>query len=128
MITTDAKTRLIYIIEDDPSSATMMREALELEGEKAWSVQAFTNSFIALSAIESEPPNLLLLDLKMPGMDGGTLFRKLREKPATENTPVLFITGANSHELYNSGIKDGVFLPKPVNLSVLLHVVRTYLD
>src|SRR5262249_28408643 len=76
IMATDTSARVIYIIEDDLASATMMREALQLEGDAAWAVQVFTNSSKALEAITEEPPNLILLDLIMPGLDGGALFQK----------------------------------------------------
>jgi DNA-binding response OmpR family regulator len=127
MLVTKTAIKTIYIIEDDLSSAMLIREALELEGEPSWAVRIITDGTIALQTVEVTTPDLVLLDLRMPGTDGGAIFHRLREKAETMNIPVIFISGATPHELYDSGIDDGVLLRKPVNLSVLIHVVRKHL-
>jgi CheY-like chemotaxis protein len=127
MIATTTATKRIYVIEDDLPSATLIREALELEGDPAWSIVTMTDGAAALAQMQACPPDLVLLDLRMPGLDGGALFARLRQTPATRHIPVLFISGATSYDLYDRGIEDGVLLRKPVNLTILLHVVRTHL-
>jgi DNA-binding response OmpR family regulator len=124
-VSTSLKT--IYIVEDDVAAATMIREALELEGDTTWCVQVFNDGAEAINAIKHCPPDLLLLDLRLPGADGSTIFRRLRSSPATLNMPVLFITGATHYDLHDKGIDEGVLLRKPVNLGTLLHVVRAHL-
>lgn len=128
MLATGIATKLIYIIEDDLASATMIREALELEGDPSWAVRVIMDGSTALQTIQHETPDLVLLDLFMPGANGGTIFRQLRESPATLKMPILFISGATTHDLHDNGIDDGVLLRKPVNLSILLHVVHTHLQ
>jgi putative two-component system response regulator len=125
-ITTAVKN--IYVIEDDLAAATLIREALELEGDPTWAVRIIMNGTIAVKIIKECPPDLVLLDLRLPGVDGGAIFRHLRSQPATRKMPILFISGATAHELYISGIEDGILLRKPVNLGILLHVVRTHLS
>lgn len=127
MLATGTATKLIYIIEDDLASATLIREALELEGDPSWALRIIIDGSAALQAIQHETPDLVLLDLFMPGADGGAIFRQLRDQPATMNLPILFISGATTHDLHNNGVDDGVLLRKPVNLAILLHVVHTHL-
>ena len=127
MLITKTATKTIYIIEDDLTSATLIREALELEGERSWLVHIITDGTIALQTIEVAPPDLVLLDLRMPGTDGSAIFHHLREKAETMDIPVIFISGATAYELHDSGIDDGVLLRKPVNLGILIHVVRKHL-
>jgi CheY-like chemotaxis protein len=119
--------KTIYIIEDDIASATMIREALELEGDASWLIKVLTDGTSAIEALNDQTPDLVLLDLRLPGQNGGEIFRYLRGKPDTIKMPILFITGATNRDLHDNGIDDGVLLRKPVNLSTLLHVVRTHL-
>jgi DNA-binding response OmpR family regulator len=127
MIGTKTATKVIYIVEDDLPSAVLIREALELEGEPTWRVRIITDGTIALQTIAAFPPDLVLLDLRMPGTDGSVIFHHLREKAETIHLPVIFISGATAYELHDSGIEEGVLLRKPVNLSILMHVVRKHL-
>lgn len=128
MVATGTAVKHIYIIEDDVASATLIREALELEGEVAWAVRVIHDGTQALQAIEEFPPDLVLLDLRMPGTNGSVIFQHLRDKAETMAIPVIFISGATAYELHDSGIEDGVLLRKPVNLSILMHVVRRHLN
>jgi CheY-like chemotaxis protein len=128
MLATKPAVKRIVVVEDDIASATVIREALELEGESSWSVEIITDGAVALRALQTRPPDLILLDLRLPGADGGKIFRQLRQQPRTRKMPVLFISGATTYELYDSGIEDGVLLRKPVNLNTLLQVVRTHLQ
>ncbi len=128
MLATKPATKRIVVVEDDIVAATVIREALELEGEPTWSVEIITDGAVALRALQTRPPDLILLDLRLPGADGGKIFRQLRQQPRTRKMPVLFISGATTYELHDSGIDDGVLLRKPVNLSTLLQVVRTHLQ
>ncbi|MBA3823591.1 MAG: response regulator transcription factor [Ktedonobacterales bacterium] len=127
MVATNTAVKHIYVIEDDVASATLIREALELEGDASWAVRVITDGTQALLAIESFAPDLVLLDLRMPGTNGSAIFRRLRERAETMAIPVIFISGATAYELHDSGIEDGVLLRKPVNLTILMHVVRRHL-
>ena len=125
MIHSASKT--IYLVEDDVHAAAMIREAIELEGEPGWSVRVIADGAAALIEIDAAPPDLVLLDLRLPGADGGAIFRHLRANARTATMPVLFISGATSFELHDSGIDDGVLLRKPVNPGILIQVLRTHL-
>ncbi len=127
MVAAHRAIKRIYIIEDDLSAAMVIRETIELEGDPSWQVSILTDGIQAIEAIQRRKPDLVLLDLRMPGVDGSAVFRYLREARATAHLPVIFISGATAHELHDSGIEDGVLLRKPVNLTILMHVVRTHL-
>ncbi len=127
MVAVHKCVKRIYLIEDDARAAAMINEAIALEGDPSWSVQIYTNGQDALNAVALQPPHLVLLDLRLPGVDGGTIYRQLREDPRTMQVPILFISGATSHDLHMSGIDDGILLRKPVNLSILLQVLRDHL-
>lgn len=122
-----SRMKSIIIVEDDPTAAGLLREALELEGEAAWLVRVLYDGDAAIAAITAAPPDLVLLDLRLPGRDGGAIFRWLRQRPSTARLPVLFISGATTAELHQYGVDEGVLLRKPVDLTTLVHVVRAHL-
>jgi signal transduction histidine kinase/CheY-like chemotaxis protein len=77
------------IIEDDPASRELLRRSLEQDG---WQVGEAANGREGLRALESERPDLILLDLMMPEMDGFALLEALRANAAWSSVPVLVVT------------------------------------
>ena len=89
--------RICYV-EDDLDIQTIVRLSLERIGKMT--VQVVADPLQAIDAIAAFKPDLVMLDWMMPGMDGPTLFRKMRELPATRDLPVVFITAkASQREL-----------------------------
>ena len=82
-------SRILYV-EDDPDIRTIATMALEMAA--GLQLQACASGPEALAAAEAFGPDLLLLDVMMPGMDGPTTLARLRELPATARTPVIFMT------------------------------------
>jgi adenylate cyclase len=80
------------VVEDDPSSREMMRRLLIGEG---WEVSMSTNGREALERLSAEHPNLILLDLMMPEMDGFEFLVEFRKNPKFAATPVIVVTGAD---------------------------------
>lgn len=86
---TDKLTRILYV-EDDADIQMVARLALETLDD--YTVKACSSSDKALTRAPVFQPQLALLDVMMPGMDGPTTFKKLRELPQTTTTPVVFMT------------------------------------
>ncbi len=82
-------TRICYV-EDDEDIQRIVRLSLERVGKM--NVQLVTDPLLAIDAIKSFAPDLVMLDWMMPGMDGPTLFRKMKQTPETSALPVVFIT------------------------------------
>jgi adenylate cyclase len=80
------------VVEDDPSSREMMRRLLIGEG---WEVSLSANGREALDRLSAEHPNLVLLDLMMPEMDGFEFLVEFRKNPKFAATPVIVVTGAD---------------------------------
>ena len=79
----------VLIVEDDPAIREMMRRALEQDG---WIVSEAENGKVALGKLEEKRPDLILLDLMMPEMDGFELVAELRKNPAWRGIPVVVVT------------------------------------
>ncbi len=89
--------RICYV-EDDEDIQRIVRMSLERIGKLT--VQVVSDPMQAIDAIRDFKPDLVMLDWMMPGMDGPTLFRKMRETPEIRDLPVVFITAkASSAEM-----------------------------
>jgi light-regulated signal transduction histidine kinase (bacteriophytochrome) len=84
----------------------------------------------ALAAAEADPPDLLLTDVMMPGMDGFALLRELRKNPRTKTIPVILLSARAGEESFVEGLDAGAddYLAKPFSARELLARVRTHLE
>ncbi|MGH8676669.1 MAG: response regulator [Burkholderiales bacterium] len=89
--------RICYV-EDDEDIQRIVRMSLERVGKMT--VEVVSDPMVAIERITAFKPELVMLDWMMPGMDGPTLFKKMRETPAVRDLPVVFITAkASQREL-----------------------------
>ena len=89
--------RICYV-EDDEDIQRIVRMSLERVGKMT--VEVVGDPMVAIERITAFKPELVMLDWMMPGMDGPTLFRKMKESPETKDLPVVFITAkASQREL-----------------------------
>lgn len=84
------KLEKILYAEDEPDIQAIAKLALEMLG--GYQVLICNNGTEALAQVREFAPDLILLDVMMPGMDGPTTLQKLREDPQTESIPVIFLT------------------------------------
>ena len=82
--------KLILYVEDDPDIQMVAQMALEVVGGLV--LRSCSSGQEALAAVAACEPDLILLDVRMPGMDGPTTLAELRKLPATAATPVIFMT------------------------------------
>ncbi|RYX83280.1 response regulator [bacterium] len=88
----------IMMVEDDPDIQAVASLALEAVG--GFEVLVCSGGTEALERVDGFAPDLVVLDVMMPGMDGPTVLKHLRERPQTANLPVVFMTAkAQSHEI-----------------------------
>lgn len=116
-------TPLALIVDDDAVNRLMARAALESVG---WDVEEAENGREALAAFQQLHPDVVLLDIMMPEMDGFAACTALRKLSGGEHTPVLIMTGLDDYDsitkAYDAGATD--FLTKPLNGLLLTHRVR----
>ena len=86
----DRPLNRICYVEDDEDIQRIVRVSLERIGKMT--VEVVSDPMVALGAITSFKPDLVMLDWMMPGMDGPTLFRRMKQQPETSALPVVFIT------------------------------------
>lgn len=109
---------MILVVDDDPSIRETVAEILELEG---YAVQTAGNGVEALSSIEQTRPQLVLLDMRMPQLDGWGFAAKLKERGI--RLPILVMTAAQDARTWASEIGADGFLSKPFDLTDLLAAV-----
>jgi putative two-component system response regulator len=103
-----------------------MRDLLTVAG---YSVRVANNGADALRLVAEEPPDLVLVDVVMPGMSGVELCRELKARGCTRLTPVVLVTGSNDRSHRMEGLEAGAddFLTKPVDVQELRTRVRSLL-
>lgn len=120
---TSKEIPLILIVDDDATGRIMARASLETNG---FSVAEAEDGMEALSAFENLQPDIILLDVVMPKMDGFETCRALRQSPRGAHVPIIMITGLNDIESINHAYDAGAtdFITKPINLTLLNYRVR----
>ena len=117
----------ILIVDDEPTNLSILSNLLRPD----YQVRAANSGESALRAAASEPrPDLLLLDVMMPGMDGYTVLERLRSNPATADIPVIFLTALAEASDEERGLQLGAadFITKPIKPLVMLARLRTQLE
>lgn len=124
----DPSARLtILIVDDAPENLGVLSALLQPQ----YRVRAATSGPKALAVADSEPrPDLVLLDVEMPGMDGHEVFAHLRSAPATRDIPVIFVTARDQVQDELQGLEAGAvdYIAKPIIPPLLLARVRTQLE
>lgn len=117
-----AKRCLVAIIEDDAEFRNMLRDLLE---EEQYRVVALSNGAEALEALRGETvPNVILLDVSMPVMDGFDFLRFRNDDPRLAQVPVVLVTNAKPHERPTVGVNDVV--RKPIDIDEILFAIKRY--
>jgi len=113
----------ILFVDDDP----ILREfaAVNLATEHA-SVETAADGALALAAIEAQAPDLVLLDLEMPTVDGFAVLKALRASPIHQGLPVIVVTGREDVDAVDRAFAAGAtsFVVKPLNWRLLSHQLR----
>lgn len=116
----------LLVVDDDPVTLRLVTAFFEPDHE----VEPVPSAEAALEACARQPPDLLLLDIRMPDMDGLELCRRLKADPRTRDLPVLFITSQDTPEEETEALLTGAvdFISKPLHRAVVRARVRTHLQ
>lgn len=119
-------TPKILVVDDNAENRALALATLDDEG---YSVILAESGEQALLAFESEVPDCVLLDVRMPGMDGFEVCRRIRKQPGGEHTPIVFLTALRDVDTFDQALRAGGddFLTKPVRPTELVVRVQAAL-
>jgi DNA-binding response OmpR family regulator len=115
----------VLLVDDDPNLHETLRIAL---GDR-YDILGVLTGEEALSLMEKDVPDLVILDLNLPGKDGLDVCRELRSRVTGRRLPVLFLTAEHSHERFVRGMESGgdSFMTKPFRLEELVERIESLL-
>lgn len=116
----------ILVVDDTPANLALLNSFLK----DCYRVQLASSGLKALQLIKTTPPDLVLLDVMMPEMDGYEVCRRLKSEPATRQLPVLFLTAKTDPEEEERGLAVGAvdFIHKPISLPIVAARIKTHLQ
>ena len=120
------KTAKILVVDDEPEITEIIDAFLQNEG---YTVRVENEPRNAISLAEEFKPDLILLDIMMPGTDGYQVCNQIKENPKLGDTPVIFLTGKDSKDDQGKSFQVGgdMFIKKPFSCDRLLEIVNIVL-
>lgn len=122
----DHLSQSVLVVDDEPMARTLLRLMLVRAG---FEVSEAEDGYDALEKIAEELPDLVILDVMMPGMDGFSVCRAVRESDRTASLPVIMLSAKTDLESVNRGLRAGAnkYLTKPISPDELTRQVRSVL-
>lgn len=119
-------TQKVLLVDDEPDIIELLKYNLEREG---YAVSSASNGREALKVAKAERPDLIVLDIMMPGMDGVEVCNQLRQQPEFKNTVITFLTARGEDYSQIAGFEAGAddFITKPVRPKVFVSKVKALL-
>jgi two-component system cell cycle response regulator DivK len=119
-------TQVILVVEDNERNLKLLRDVLQYAG---YGVLAARTAEDGIALAVSEPPDLVLMDLQLPGIDGIEALRRLRESPRTANIPVVAVTAQAMKQDRERVLQAGFdgYVEKPISVRAFPDQVRRFL-
>lgn len=116
---------VVLVVDDTPENIDVLRGILCAD----YALKVANNGALALRIASEFPPDLILLDVMMPGMDGYEVCRQFKKNEATRHVPVIFVTAKDDIEAETRGLAIGAadYITKPVRPPIVLARVKTHL-
>ena len=118
--------KTIFVVDDSNTNLIVAKDALSDD----YRVITLSSALRLFTLLEKVKPDLIILDIEMPEMDGFAALKRLKENPETKNIPVIFVTVMSDSSVEALGFKLGVadFLTKPFSKPVLLRRIKNHID
>ena len=116
----------ILCIDDDPQNSSLIKRVLEADG---FDVLLATNGFIGLAQASRECPDLILLDIHMPGLNGYEVARNLRRMKQTRHIPIIFVSADYNPQRRFLGTQEGGdgYISKPIDVDLITEQIAAFL-
>jgi putative two-component system response regulator len=120
------RPRKVLIVDDENFNRELLKVMLEYEG---YLIQTVNGGEEALKSVEQDPPDLILLDIMMPGLNGNIVAERLKLNPETMYIPIIMVTSIDDHAAKLTALKVGAddFLTKPIDRAEIILRVRNML-
>jgi two-component system cell cycle response regulator DivK len=120
-------TPVILVVEDNERNLKLLRDVLEYAG---YEVRGARTAEDGITLAVSEPPDLVLMDLQLPGIDGIEALHRLRESPGTADIPVVAVTAQAMKEDRERALRAGFdgYVEKPISVRAFTDQVRRFLS
>ena len=118
---------VIMVVDDNPDNLNVVADLLSAN----YSIRAVPSGYRALELLtQNGLPDLILLDVMMPGMDGFQVLKRIKEMPAARHIPIIFLTALDSTRDEEMGLEAGAvdYITKPIRPSILMARVKTHLE
>ncbi|HOW04103.1 response regulator [Methanospirillum hungatei] len=118
---------LVLIVDDNKDNLYIIAEVLHRSGSQ---VMTSTDGPHALELAQERPPDIILLDIMMPGMDGFEVCRRLRMMDAIKSVPVIFLSAKDKDTNIETGLEAGGtdYITKPFHETILLARIRAHVE
>lgn len=113
----------ILLADDDPRVRHVVSRYLDLEG---FEIATVADGEAAYAAVSADPPDLVILDIMMPGIDGLEVCRRLRANSVTAETPILMFSALSEEARAAEAAGADGLVPKPFHLPALANAVHTF--
>lgn len=116
----------ILVVDDDKGLLRLLEMGLELAG---YDVTTVTTGEQSVQSVRAERPNLVLMDIMMPGIDGFEAAQRIRKLPEGNGIPIIFLSALDHEEARAKGMSAGGndYITKPASMNALLIRLATYL-
>jgi CheY-like chemotaxis protein len=120
-------TQVILVVEDNERNLKLLRDVLEYAG---YEVRTARTAEDGVTLAVSEPPDLVLMDLQLPGIDGIEALHRLRESPRTADIPVVAVTAQAMKQDRERALRAGFngYVEKPISVRAFPDQVRRFLS
>ena len=122
-IDNNGRSAVILAVDDAPENLDIVKNLLASQ----YTVKAAINGPMALKIASKQPPDLVLLDIQMPGMNGYEVCRQLKADPTTAAIPVIFLTGESDVAANIDAAGGDGYAAKPIDPEVLLPMIEKHL-
>ncbi|HVO68879.1 MAG TPA: response regulator [Aggregatilineaceae bacterium] len=113
----------VLVVDDEMDTLSLLRTILQISGFEPITT---LNSLDAISLAGSERPDVILLDIMMPRLDGFTLCKMMRQYPATKSLPIIFVTAYEALDIEERRVEAGadLVIHKPINIDRLVNAIH----
>lgn len=117
----------VLAVDDEPDVLMIVRTALQSEG---FDVETAANGKDCLEIATENPPDLIILDVMMPGMSGFDVLKELKAEPATSTVPVIMLTGLSERDKMLEALSSGIdyYIVKPFDFNDLIGKVNQAME